>query len=653
MYKALSALKTSTAFRPLHSTFTQNKAATTLFATNHTRAFAAMPSATQAQKLTGSRSAGKLYEFQEQLPKLPVPSLSETLPRYLRTVEPLLSAKDYANTKRIVEEFGQSAQGRELQRRLEARAAEPGRANWLEEWWNELSYMGYRDPVVPYVSYFYAFKDDKLRRNPTQRAAALVRAMWEFRAQVASGELAPEMARDTPLCSNSYRFMFNATRVPRKGADYEATYPLGENEHIAVVRNNQFFVLPLVHDGQILSAAEIASQLDRIVQRADSAAAVPIGTLTSDNRDKWTENYQLLKQAAPENAALLERLQSAAFLLCLDDAQPVTREEFHRVFWHGDGRNRWFDKSLQLIVCDNGKAGLLAEHSSMDGTPTCRLSDYILDQTLNGKVDLGSTSVRAELAEPEPLRFATPPAVVRATEQAAARFDKVVDQHQLRVLQYEAFGKDEIKRLGFSPDAFVQMAIQLGYYKLYGRSRATYEAAATRKFLHGRTETCRSVSHESVAFCNAFEDPRTAPAEKLTALQAAVKAHGAYARACSEGKGVDRHLLGLRLVLRPDEEKPAIFRDPAYTESCHWALSTSQLSSEHFEGWGFSEVVPDGYGIAYTIRTDALIFHIAAMKNEFGLNADHLAHYIKEAASEMRMATLAAKLSEKASKPKL
>ncbi|KAJ2852726.1 Carnitine O-acetyltransferase mitochondrial [Coemansia brasiliensis] len=613
MYKAISILKPSSAVRSIQNTAT--------------------------------KPAAKLFEFQSQLPKLPVPALSETLPKYLRSVEPLLSKEEFAQTKKIVEEFGQSAQGRELQKRLEARAAEPGRANWLEEWWNDLSYMGYRDPVTPYVSYFYSYKDDKLRRKPTQRAAAIVRAAWAFRALVASEELTPEMARTTPLCSHSYKYMFNATRIPKKPSDYEATYSLDSNTHITVARNNQFFNLDLVHNGQLLSAAEIEQQLDRIVERADSTAAVPVGILTADNRDLWSENYQQLIEASPQNAQTLEKLQSSAFVLCLDDTKPVTREETHRVFWHGNGSNRWFDKSLQFIVCDNAKAGFLAEHSSMDGTPTCRLNDYVLDQTLNNKVDLGSTAVRSDLPEPEPLRFVTPPKVVRSIEQAAERFNKTIGQHQLRVLQYEAFGKDEIKKLGVSPDAFVQMAIQLGYYKLYGRSRATYEAAATRKFLHGRTETCRSVSNESVAFCKLFETPTASPQDKVAALQAAVKAHGAYAKACSEGKGVDRHLLGLRLVLKPGEEKPGIFQDPAYANSCHWFLSTSQLSSEHFEGWGFSEVVPDGYGIAYTIRKDAIIFHIAAMENDFGLNSDHLAHYIKEAATEMRATILAAKLA--------
>jgi carnitine O-acetyltransferase len=34
----------------------------------------------------------------------------------------------------------------------------------------------------------------------------------------------------------------------------------------------------------------------------------------------------------------------------------------------GSGYNRWFDKSIQLICTANGKAGLLGEHSMMDGT---------------------------------------------------------------------------------------------------------------------------------------------------------------------------------------------------------------------------------------------------------------------------------------------
>ena len=50
------------------------------------------------------------------------------------------------------------------------------------------------------------------------------------------------------------------------------------------------------------------------------------------------------------------------------------------------------------------------------------------------------------------------------------------------------------------------MAFQLAYFRHYGEPCATYESGSTRAFLHGRTETVRSCSMDSVAFTKAFDD---------------------------------------------------------------------------------------------------------------------------------------------------
>jgi len=42
---------------------------------------------------------------------------------------------------------------------------------------------------------------------------------------------------------------------------------------------------------------------------------------------------------------------------------------------------------------------------------------------------------------------------------------------------------------------------------MYGHLTATYESAATRQFLLGRTDTIRASSLESLAFCKAMSDP--------------------------------------------------------------------------------------------------------------------------------------------------
>lgn len=60
-----------------------------------------------------------------------------------------------------------------------------------------------------------------------------------------------------------------------------------------------------------------------------------------------------------------------------------------------------------------------------------------------------------------------------------------------------------------SPDAYIQMALQLAWYKATGTYTATYETASTRLFLHGRTETIRTLSLASIAFVDAMVDPDT------------------------------------------------------------------------------------------------------------------------------------------------
>lgn len=130
-------------------------------------------------------SVGPMLRYQKSIPKLPVPALKDTLEKYLKSVRPFVSSEEYAKTEAAVTEFQKPGGiGEELQKRLLAKANNPNVINWLEDWWNEVAYFGYRDPVVFYVSYFFAYKDDKIRKNPATRAAAITTAALEFRRQV-------------------------------------------------------------------------------------------------------------------------------------------------------------------------------------------------------------------------------------------------------------------------------------------------------------------------------------------------------------------------------------------------------------------------------------------------------------------------------------
>ena len=63
------------------------------------------------------------------------------------------------------------------------------------------------------------------------------------------------------------------------------------------------------------------------------------------------------------------------------------------------------------------------------------------------------------------------------------------------------------------------------------------------------------------------------------------------------GRGIDRHLLGLRCMMR-EGERHDLFEDELFARSQTWELSTSGLSAgDQFRGTGFGTAEPDGYGV--------------------------------------------------------
>lgn len=78
---------------------------------------------------------------------------------------------------------------------------------------------------------------------------------------------------------------------------------------------------------------------------------------------------------------------------------------------------------------------------------------------------------------------------------------------ELRILVHNAFGKGLMKKCRVSPDAFIQMALQLAYFRDAGKFSLTYEASMTRLFREGRTETVRPCTIESAAWVKAMEKP--------------------------------------------------------------------------------------------------------------------------------------------------
>lgn len=140
----------------------------------------------------------------------------------------------------------------------------------------------------------------------------------------------------------------------------------------------------------------------------------------------------------------------------------------------------------------------------MDGMPNLNLNNFVCDWIAKNNHPYGSVS---SIDPPTRLDFSTNEDIDAVIDKAHNDLDRLTDKHLLSVLVYHGLGSKAIKQFKASPDAFVQMAIQLGYYKMHGVCRPTYESAQTRKYTKGRTEVCRTVSVQSAQWCKAMLDP--------------------------------------------------------------------------------------------------------------------------------------------------
>lgn len=154
--------------------------------------------------------------------------------------------------------------------------------------------------------------------------------------------------------------------------------------------------------------------------------------------------------------------------------------------------------------------------------------------------------------------------------------------------------------------------------RLHNEAGAHYESAQQRMFIHGRTETIRSCSTESVAFAKAMCSPpnTVSDQEKVQLLKEAVKAHKDYTVMAMSGEGVDRHLLGLKLIARENNiPVPEIYSDEAFTRSTHFRISTSQVASAAKAFMCYGPAVDDGYGICYNPRNDDIFLAVSAFNS--------------------------------------
>ncbi|MCT2581503.1 choline/carnitine O-acyltransferase [Actinophytocola gossypii] len=548
----------------------------------------------------------RTFGNEEHLPRVPVPTLADTGRRFLEWCAPLLTDAQLAETEAAVASFlAPDSPAHEQQAALERYDAREDVPSWLEDFW-AYRYLGRRDRIALNANYFFLFHDSG--QDQVERAAALVAGAVDYKLALDEEAVPPVVLRGRPLSMAQQRFLFGTTRIPGAVQDtVHAPFPATARHIVVFCRATPFRLDVLDDAGRPYDRADLAEALRSIAKAGpflDDPATSP-GHLTTMARADWADARQAMLDAG--NVAALADVESALFCLCLEDVAPAGTKEACDQLLYGNSGNRWYDKSFSLVVFADGTAGINVEHCGLDGTTILAFVDTLLTSAPSDRpAAQGQPAVApVEFTLDGPLR-----AVVRAAGESFADYGAAT---ATETLSFPEFGADTAKRLGMSPDAFVQLAYQLAHRRAKGLTGATYESIATRQFRHGRTEAMRVVTPEVLAFVSTMDDPAADRETRRAAFVAAAERHVARAKECQAGAAPEQHLWELDLIGRRAgaTESHPLYRSPGWLVMRDDYLSTSSAPSANVQFFGFGSTSPQCIGVAYVLLPDHLNIYLS------------------------------------------
>ncbi|OQV15366.1 Choline O-acetyltransferase [Hypsibius exemplaris] len=600
-------------------------------------------------------------------PKLPVPVQADCFQSYLEDLSAIVPREDWQKACELVGKFtARDGLGPLLHRKLEEHAQTVD--NWAHDFWLDDMYfrMGLALPVNSNPGMVLRKQHFSSNYEWLRFTAEVMRGAVEYKLLIDAEAIPQQYTRSgEPFCMQQYNNIFHTYRQP--GLNQDRRLRFTAQQHCIVATKGQFFQLAVFEDEQIRSAESLAHDLAFIVRHSDSddAQQLPVGLLTTLDRRRWGETHKLLLED-PVNEKALASIEASLFIVCLDDECQVmsdidVNEEtttLHEMI-HGGGstahsRNRWFEKPLQLIVNREGFCGLNYEHSTAEGIPVVAMIESAFTKAVTwkdsyGKVQNGNHtngggvvtengSGSVAKSEPKHLRWSLTPELQDILETTCMEIDRLAGDLELRVYRFDLFGKNIPKRHNMSPDCFVQLALQLAYYKSNGYLVATYESASIRRFTFGRVDVIRAATKQAKSWVEAMCLNGRSHEEKLKLFGEAMTKQTDVMNKAIRGQGVDNYFIALREIgTRETGEVPEVFQDDSFKCFNHFALSTSQVpTTDERTFMGYGPVVSGGYGCSYNLHENQILFCISSWRSCRNTSTKLFSKNLDEGLMEMR-----------------
>ncbi|KAL3983211.1 Choline/Carnitine o-acyltransferase family protein [Acanthocheilonema viteae] len=595
--------------------------------------------------------------YENSIPKPPVPSLEHTLKRYLEYVSVVVNNDQtkLSHIEKAVDEFRNI--GARLQEKLEKIANEED--NWINQYWLPEMYLKVRLPLPVNSNPAFIFPQQSFSNLDEQLSYTswLIRGFCDYKDLIDRKLISREVStgrHKVQMCMEQYDRMFRCYREPGIPVDILHYKPIIGNgneginckEHILVMCNNQTFIVFTRYDGVLLSQAEISKQLEKVVEmsriNSDQTIDTIIAGASAGDRDDAAKFWNFMKEDK-QNQEALNWIKSASFGVCIDINSEIKWSEnyesnlayrgMHLLHGFGSkakGLNRWYDMSIQIVVANDGTNGLCIEHSVAEGIVIIKLVEYVMQfvERNNGQQIWDNSKNIVPLQ----LHWTLLPNAKPFLQKQIKILDHLANDLNLQVLIFDGFGKEFIKSCNISPDGFVQLTLQLAYYRLHGHLVSTYESASMRRFRYGRVDNIRAATPEALRWVQAMYVKNNTKDEKQKLFMEAVKKQAEITLENVTGHGIDNHLCALHSLAKGEVEEgllpkmPELFLDPIWTETMRFPLSTSQVTTStaiNDTYLCYGPVVKDGYGCSYNIQSRSIIFAPSSFISCPATNAEH------------------------------
>ncbi|XP_065133953.2 uncharacterized protein [Paramisgurnus dabryanus] len=498
----------------------------------------------------------------------PVPELDATLQEASRVLQLTLNPEQYQHYKNALLQERDALQ--KAQEHLKAHAS--GRENWVTDEFKK-RLLSCNDPLPTATAIPSVLPSSKLKGEFAQigHATALLWAVAKLYSE-------PRLVEgDVPTERTQQSEVFAANRLPGKSQDELKIYT--DSLHAILICRGGIFPIQILwrpSSGEPPSPLPLNEIYTQLVHASSHPAAAPeqdpsiICGLTSLHRQVWHAVRMDIIKAGGDAAITLQRIESALLVVSLEDGPaPDDLADTLNVVRLGerDGQClRYYDKVVNLVVFKDGQAGMLFEHSALDGMVAglvverlWQLSDSQNTEMINTQTSALAPPSNTDSLHPKPLKCSLKN--ITLPNQSISN----IQQPNQSVMTFDVSSYPDVfttlrGHRGLY-DAWINFTLQLSLRQILGDAASSLIMVTPthmRHFKHGRCDPTYSTTVRSCQLVTALascigpdNNPRYTN-ELFRLFHLAFVEHKKLIKATKLGLGVGPHLAALRKYLSKD-----------------------------------------------------------------------------------------------------